>query len=380
MYKLAPYGQYTGANIELGKISPYSTIYELETGGKFPWLGNSSTGSGVKSTPNKLAMFGRKKSTKKSTKKKIGYTIKKGRVVQVYKIIGLVGNRYYDKKKLTKGKKVYKTKAKAQAQAKKAKKTTKTKKAKKTTKTKRVKKTTKTKRLIGYTVNNGRAVTVYKISGLVGKRYSNRVKISDRKRVFKTKAQALRNQQQTLSRQRSREKALRARRRRRRRNGRAKALKLEKRLRRKNRKKRRRRRRRQKRDKYYYYYVDEQSLTGRRRNSDTGYLKGSSCSRRTNSADCSSNPNCKWERNYCRKKYGGQYQGPLNKQGFGSDMINPSSRFNYTMNQYALNSATPSLTRLEEIAGFPTYPTPLSTQMKNYNSYNSVRNFSGMGF
>ena len=98
------------------------------------------------------------------------------------------------------------------------------------------------------------------------------------------------------------------------------------------------------------------------------------------SEDCKSNPNCKWQQYYCRKKYGSRYQGPLNKQGFGSDLVNPANRFNYTMTQYANNSATPALTQLESIAGFPTYSAPLSTQMKNFSSYQTINNFSGMGF
>lgn len=56
----------------------------------------------------------RKTSTKKSgkmTRKKIGYTMKKGRMCHVYKYKGLTGRRYANKRKLSKGKKVYKTKA-----------------------------------------------------------------------------------------------------------------------------------------------------------------------------------------------------------------------------------------------------------------------------
>lgn len=55
-----------------------------------------------------------KKSTK-VTRKKIGYTCKKGRIVHVYKYKGLTGRRYSNKRKLAKGKKVYKTKAACKA-------------------------------------------------------------------------------------------------------------------------------------------------------------------------------------------------------------------------------------------------------------------------
>lgn len=58
------------------------------------------------------------KKTKKSTKvsrRKVGYTCKKGRIVHVYKYKGMTGRRYANKRKLSKGKKVYKTKAACKA-------------------------------------------------------------------------------------------------------------------------------------------------------------------------------------------------------------------------------------------------------------------------
>ena len=54
-----------------------------------------------------------KKTKTKMTKKRIGYAIKKKRVVNVYKFKGLVGRRYSNKNKIAKGKKVHKTKASA---------------------------------------------------------------------------------------------------------------------------------------------------------------------------------------------------------------------------------------------------------------------------
>jgi len=89
-------------------------------------------------------LFGKKKSrrTRKKTtttkkgkvsRKKIGYTMKKGRICHVYKYKGLTGRRYSNKRKLSKGKKVYKTKAACKrACAKKSKKS-----AKKTTRRRR---------------------------------------------------------------------------------------------------------------------------------------------------------------------------------------------------------------------------------------------------
>lgn len=62
----------------------------------------------------------KKKSKVKVQKRKIGYTIKKGRVVHVYKISGKPGRRYYNGNKLIKGKRCYTTKAKANAALKKA--------------------------------------------------------------------------------------------------------------------------------------------------------------------------------------------------------------------------------------------------------------------
>lgn len=59
-----------------------------------------------------------KSSSKKSSKvsrKRVGYTCKKRRIVHVYKFKGLAGRRYSNKRKLSKGKKVYKTKAACKA-------------------------------------------------------------------------------------------------------------------------------------------------------------------------------------------------------------------------------------------------------------------------
>ena len=58
---------------------------------------------------------GSAKRSQKVQKRKIGYTVKKGRIVNVYKISGKPGRRYYNGNKLVKGKKIFTTKAKARA-------------------------------------------------------------------------------------------------------------------------------------------------------------------------------------------------------------------------------------------------------------------------
>lgn len=131
MYKLAP-RKVGAANQELAYVSPYSKINVLRTGtttqgGYYPWYGDSSSGMGVPYY-NKIgafmptsrfgvsSSFGKKKPKRKSvpTKKHTGWCIKKKRVVKVYKVKGLSGKRYYDKKKVPKRTRCYKTKREAQ--------------------------------------------------------------------------------------------------------------------------------------------------------------------------------------------------------------------------------------------------------------------------
>lgn len=58
--------------------------------------------------------FGKKPKRRTSLKEHIGWCVKKGRIVKVYKYKGLTGKRFSDKKKLPKGRRVYKTKQAAQ--------------------------------------------------------------------------------------------------------------------------------------------------------------------------------------------------------------------------------------------------------------------------
>ncbi len=136
MYKLAS-RKLHAANQELAYTSPYSGINVLRTGtatqgGYYPWYGDTPSGIGVPyydgrgafrpiNTPGARGMrssqFGKKKPSRKKqtpTKKHTGWCIKKRRVVKVYKIKGLSGKRYYDKKKVPKRTRCYKTKREAQ--------------------------------------------------------------------------------------------------------------------------------------------------------------------------------------------------------------------------------------------------------------------------
>ena len=65
-------------------------------------------------SPKKKSRKTRRKKSRSVKRKAVGYTIKKGRVVKVYRSAGK-GRTYYNGRKLVKGKKAYKTKAKAKA-------------------------------------------------------------------------------------------------------------------------------------------------------------------------------------------------------------------------------------------------------------------------
>ena len=106
-------------------LSDYLSIYDpIENTPLIPPTGLTSPSA----TPGYYdSSFGKKSKRKrravskvKAQKRKIGYTIKKGRVVHVYKISGKPGRRYYNGNKLIKGKRCYTTKAKANAALKKA--------------------------------------------------------------------------------------------------------------------------------------------------------------------------------------------------------------------------------------------------------------------
>jgi len=73
----------------------------------------------------RTARFGyRKKKRKRKGHKATGWCVKKGRVVRIYKFKGLVGRRYYNRNKVPKGKRCYKTKAAATKASKKGKRRT----------------------------------------------------------------------------------------------------------------------------------------------------------------------------------------------------------------------------------------------------------------
>lgn len=236
MSKLLPQGRYGYANEELHKINPFSMINTLDsTANGYPWLS-----------------FGRRRK-KVAKKKHVGYTRKKSRVVKVYKIIGMVGKRFYDKKKVPKGTRVYKRKSDVP------------------------KKKTK--------------------------------KRSSRK----------------------------------------------------------------KRDVYYIY--DDDGYTPNR----PGYMRGAGCSRRRNLGECSSNPNCSWNGYSCRKKsWGDRYEGPFNEHGFGSGRsIDPAVGTNYWFHKTAANAAMPSLNRMEALSGFNNNDYVGSSQFRTFNSRQAL---NGMGW
>lgn len=70
--------------------------------------------------------------------------------------------------------------------------------------------------------------------------------------------------------------------------------------------------------------------------------------------------------------------GKPNKSAFGNKTINPTNKYNYQMQQYATNVATPTVHQLDAIQQNPAYQYPSSQD--NHAWFNSANNFSGYGF
>lgn len=114
--------------------SPYSSLYTLHTnnrtsGGSYPWMGGIGVPRRVPAgnrrqherqrilavRPRNAPRFGKKRFVDQRHRKKTaaGWCVVRGRVKQVYRFKGLAGRRYYDLKKVPKGKKCFKLKSKA---------------------------------------------------------------------------------------------------------------------------------------------------------------------------------------------------------------------------------------------------------------------------
>lgn len=162
MYELARQGGYQAANMALPKLSPYASMYELNTGDVYPWLGQG----GVKQTSDGMGVgFGARP---------YDYTVRNGRIVKVYR---KKAGRAYDYT-VRNGRivKVYRKKAKKRSKR----------------KSKKV-----SKKKIGYTLKKNRIVLVYKFKGLSGKRYSNKRKLAKGKKVYKKKSQVKQTRKRT---------------------------------------------------------------------------------------------------------------------------------------------------------------------------------------
>ena len=210
---------------------------------------------------------------------------------------------------------------------------------------KKTSKKTPMKKHTGWCIKKRRVVKVYKIKGLVGRRFYDKKKVPKRTRCYKTKAAAQR------------------------------AIGTRKRKRKYNRRT----------HKYYWVYDYNDVGTGgrSRHRHNAGRLGGTGCSRRYNQSDCSSNPNCKWEYGRCSTRGGGghtsSYQGPMNKQGFGR-VVNPANVLNYQYQQYANNVATPTVGQIGMISQTPSYAYPVKSGMSNSAWYVPKQNFGGYGF
>ncbi len=210
--------------------------------------------------------------------------------------------------------------------------------------------------VLGRIIKKRRVVKVYKIKGLVGRRFYDKKKVPKRTRCFKTKAAAQR------------------------------AVGTRKRKRKYNRKT----------GKYYWVYDSPYSA----RRSYGRSKRANSAENRVNRSydygywrkyDCDRNPNKIWvgpsnSNGYCktRDQSKGAYHGPLGPGGFGKSrfgrVVNPANVLNYQYQQYANNVATPTVGQMGMISQTPSYAYPVKSGMSNSAWYVPKQNFGGYGF
>lgn len=312
MNELAPV-EWTAANQELARINPYSGWHTLNVGNTYPWLGSSSTGMGVPYP---------------TSRKEIGAFIPTGAPGARLAHFGQCKckeckcNSSFGKKK---------TKHR----------------------TKKVK-LHKKKKHTGWCIKKKKVVKVYKVKGLVGRRYYNNKKVPKRTRCFKTKEAAQRA--------------------------------IGKRKRKYNRKTK----------KYYWVYDSPYSVRrsygrSRRANNAENRVNRSYNHGIWRKYDCDRNPNKIWvgpanSNGYCktRDQSGGAYHGPLGPGGFGKSrfgrVVNPANRLNYQYQQYATNVGTPTVGQMGMISNVPAYSYPVRSGMSNSAWYVPKQNFGGYGF
>lgn len=171
----------------------------------------------------------------------------------------------------------------------------------------------------------------------------------------------------------------------------------------------------------YYYVYNTRPYSTANRSRDTyrlqdqkRKLKGA-CSHYPEDS-CRVSAKCRWYNGRCQPKAGfGQRQrrrrsrfgeldyGPFVNQGYNSfgssadpimgrpyglkrddlgfgNRINPTSKYNYQMAQWATNSATPTQLQMAGLAGTGAYDYPIQKGMNQNRFYKSKNNLSGMGF
>lgn len=324
MYELAPVN-ISAHNQELARISPYSGVNVLNhsssyQGGFYPWYGNSETGLGVPESNRALySSFG------KTNKKHTGWCVtSKGKILKIYKIKGLRGKRLYNRKKVPKSARCYKTKKAAERYKAKNKKNA--------------------REHVGWCIKKNRAVKIYKFSGITGKRYYDKKKVPKRTRCYKSKRTA--------------QNAIGTRRRKSKKKNSESTRKWLKKILNKN--------------KNYYYTTTSRKPTIKERGDKLkGALKrrGLPCSQYKSKSSCDLKaPRCKWDVDKCKGRYG---------NAFGR-VINPANRFNYNLQQYATNVGTPNMKQLHNVGQTPAYQYPVSTS--NHAWYVPKENLSGYGF
>jgi hypothetical protein len=350
-YTLAPQGRYKAANRELAVINPRSSIYELRTGNSYPWLGASATGMGVRSTPDKLAMrFGVQ--SKQPYGPLAGYVLYKDPMQKNKIVIDRVFRspkdseliyRYITGKLVNEGTTVYDTKLKADKALKKKHADNIAKRERRKAKKKANKKANK-KSEFGKKVLTefGKKVLLAEFGKKVLTEFGKKKMLAEFGKKMLTE---FGKKQSSFGKKR---------------------VEFGK--------------------KMLTSFGKKQMVEfGKKRVAEFGkkmlaeFGKKKSASKMDDYYMLYDMQGYRDRVNY--HNFINNYTIPIIGSKFGSGkMINPANGANYSLFQYATNSATPTPKRMNNTSGVASYSYPMASQMSNFHSYNSSNNTTGMGF